>query len=274
MITGFRFVLWQKRTGMVAMVVLAAALLSLADALVGGFKGGHAFIELIPDSRFAISGPLPPRTEAIKDFVIEGLPADGSIRLVPEAIFSGYLFGGAMWRGAIVVGPHAREGSHVFSVKDKYGEKQNPTLVFKVRVWPDIAARNANSPSRLTRLTGRSPFHIALGFALLGLIAAAANFVLGRLWARHLAAFNCGEIYKVRRTPQGVEITCEIPCHAEVRTGMACTLYRPSGEALCAAKVSTCENGEVLMLVSEAECVRLGDVACVHLELPQSLTSS
>jgi len=273
MIAGARFVLWQKRAGIVAMIVLVAALLSLADALVGGLKGSQGTIELIPDTRYLISGPMPLRTEAIKDFVIDGQPANGSVRLVPEAIYSGYWFGGAMWRGAIVVDPGAREGSHVLSVKDAYGEKQNPALVFKVRVWPDLATRNAHSSSFLTRTTGRSPYQFAVILALCGLIAGGVNFLLGRLWARHLARHNCGEIYKRRQTALGTEITCEFRCSETGRPGMEATIYRASGELLCSARVASCEKGEVIMQVSKPELVRLGDVACVQLNSIESASS-
>ena len=273
MIAGARFVLWQKRAGIAAMILLAAALLSLADALVGGLKGSQGTIELVPDNHYLISGPMPPRTEAIKDFVIDGQPEDGSVRLVPEAIYSGYWFGGAMWRGAIVVDPGAREGSHVLSVKDAYGEKQNPALVFKVRVWPDLATRNAHSSSFLTRTTGRSPYHFAVILVLCGLIASGVNFLLGRLWARHLATHNCGEIYKRRKTALGMEITCEFRHSEAVRPGMEGTIYRPSGELLCSARVATCEKGEVVMQVSKPELVRLGDVACIQLDATEPASS-
>jgi hypothetical protein len=273
MIAGAGLVLWQRRAGILAMVLLTGALLSLADALIGGFKGSQSAIELIPDSRFLISGPMPAKTEAIKDFIIDGQPADGSVRVIPEDVFSGYWFGGAMWRGAIVVAPEAREGDHVITVKDPFGEKQNPTLVYKVRIWSDLAALNAHSPSRLTRMTGRSPYLFAVSLVLCGFIAGGVNFLLGRLWARHLATHNCGEIYKRRKTVLGTEITCELRCGEAVRPGMRGTIYRPSGELLCSARVASCEKGEVVMQVSKPELVRLGDVACIQLDVTEPASS-
>jgi len=266
MIAGARYVFWQKRVGLLAMVLLAGALLSLADALIGGLGGSRGVIELIPDSRYQISGPMPPKTEAIKDFVIDGQPKDGSVRLLPEAVFSGYWFGGSMWRGLIVVDPSAREGSFALSVKDRFGEKQNPSLVFTIKIWPDQTTLNAHSASFLTRKTGRSPYFFVVGLALCGFAAAGVNFILGRLWARHLAAHDCGEIYKLRRTERGTEITCELRCGGALRPGMEGAIYRPSGEHLCSATIASCDNGEVLMVVGDPEVVRLGDVACVFSE--------
>jgi len=263
MIAGAGFVLWQKRAGILAMLCLTGALLSMADALVGGFMGGQGIIELLPGSRYAISGPMPPKTTAIKEFVIDGQPTDGTVRIVPENIFSGYLFGGSMWRGAIMIDPYAKEGSFEFKIKDSFGEKQNPALVFKVRVWPDLATLNAHSKSFLIRHTGQNPFAVAIGLTLGGLIAAGANFIAGRLWARHLAAHQCGEIYKLRKTEQGTEVACEIHCGHTIRPGMPGKIFRPSGETVCTAHVSNCENNEVLMLVDDPTLVRLGDVACL-----------
>lgn len=263
MIAGAGFVLWQRRAGLLAMVLLVGTLVCLADALVGGIKGGGGLIELLPGSRYAISGPMPPKTTAINEFVIEGQPVDGSVRIVPEAIFSGYLFGGSMWRGAIVVDATAPESEYQLKVREATGEKQNPTLVFTVKVWPDQTTLNAHSPSHLTRWTGRNPFVVALGLALAGLLAAGINYLLGRLWARHLAAHQCGEIYKLRRTDQGTEITCEIHCAGTIEPGMAGKIFRPSGETVCTARVSSCDNNQVLMLVDQPTLVRLGDVGCL-----------
>ena len=266
MIAGSLYVSWQKRFGLLTMVLFAATLLALADALVGGLKGGHSTIELIPGSQYALSGPMPPRTEAIQEFVIDGEPRDGSVRLVPQTIFSGFWFGGSMWRGFLEVSATASPGLHTLAVKDPHGEKQNPTLVFNVQIWPDQATRNANSPSRLTRLTGISPFIIAATLCGCGLLAGLVNFLLGRLWARHLAVHHCGEIYKLRKTGQGTEITCEINCIKTIRPHTPCTIYRPSGEAVCMAEVTSCEGNEVLLLITHPEPVRLGDVACIHLQ--------
>ncbi len=266
MIAGARYALWHKRAGLLAMVLFVGALLSLGDALVGGLGGSRGLIELIPESHYAISGPMPARTEFIKDFVIEGEPADGSVRLLPEKVFTGYWLGGSMWRGHIVVDTFAREGQFVIKVKDKFGEKQNPALVFTIKVWPDEASLNANSPSFLTRKTGRSPYFFVIGLVVCGCLAAVANFILGRLWARHLAVHHCGEIFKLRRTQLGTEITFEFHGGGILRPGMEGDIYRSSGEHLSTATISRSDHGEVVMLVNEPERVRLGDVACISLK--------
>ncbi|MCL1981043.1 MAG: hypothetical protein FWG62_08225 [Proteobacteria bacterium] len=258
------------------MMLLVGALLSLADALVGGIGGSHGIIELIPGTRYQISGPMPPRTDALKDFVFEGQPEDGSIRIQPEAVFTGYWLGGSMWRGHIVIGPDAQEGDRVLMVKDRFGEKQNPALVFRVQVWPDQDALLSHSPSFLTRKTRHSPYLFAVSLALGGMLAGGANFLFGRLWTRHLAHHNCGEIYKLQRRGQEIEITCELPCGDLLHPGMECAIYRASGQRLCSAQIIRCEHGpvltQVLMAVNGPEPVRLGDVACALPEATKTVT--
>lgn len=258
------FIPWQKRFGILSMFFLLGAMLSLVDALVGGLEGVHGNIELIPDSRYAISGPLPPKTDALKDFVIEGLPEDRSVSLVPEAIFSGYWFGGSMWRGVITVNSLARKGVYIISVKDRFGEKQNPTLVFTVRIWANKADRDANSSSFLTRRTGLNPFIFVTGLTILGILTGGVSFIFGRLWSRQLAKFQCGEIYKVNRKEGLLKIACEFHGSMAVQVGMVCDIYNPFGEKLCTAKVTHCGKREVHLQAKETDTVRHGDVVCLH----------
>lgn len=255
---------WQKLSGFLAMVLLTAAFLAFVDAMVGGLKGNSGIIQLIPDSRFLISGPMPPKTEAIADFVFEGQAEDDSVRVVPEAIFSGYWFGGSMWRGAIMVSPDARPGSYTLIVKDRHGEKQNPALVFSVRIWPDLATQNANSPSFITRNTGQNPSVCSLVFLIAGILAGCGNFLLGWLWAKHLAERHCGEIYILRRKDAGDELTCEVQHHIPATPGMECTLYRRTGEPVGNAVITECDDKNIRLFVSETKLVHIGDVACFH----------
>jgi len=262
MIFESRLARWQRLSGILAMILLTAALAAFVDAMVGGLKGNSGVIELMPDSRFLISGPMPPRTEAIADFVIEGQSADDALQLIPEAIFSGYWFGGSMWRGVIAVSPDAHEGDHTIIVKDRYGEKQNPALVFKIRIWPDLATKNAHAPSFLIRNTGISPYIFAGGFLLGGIAIGGLTFFLGWLWARHLARRHCGEIYILRQIDQGTEVTCELQKDIPLRAGMSCAVYRRFGEALGSAVILDCGDNKVRLVVKKNKLIKIGDIVC------------
>jgi hypothetical protein len=262
MIFETRLARWQKLSGILAMIFLTAALAAFVDAMVGGLRGNSGTVELIPDSRFLISGPMPPKTEAIADFVIEGQPEDESLKLIPEAIFSGYWFGGSMWRGVIAVNPYAREGNYTIVVKDRYGEKQNPALVFSIRIWPDLATQKAHAPSFLTRKTGYSPFVFAAVFLVCGIVTGGITFLLGWLWTKHLSSRSCGEIYILRRVEQETEATCELLRPLDLKTGMSCSLYSRSGYVLGRAVIVDYEARKVRLTVKEPQLARIGDVVC------------
>lgn len=260
----------QRLTGLLAMFFLLIAGICLVDALLGGMKGRQSSIELIPDSFFQISGPMPPKTENLRGFVIEGEPEDGSVRLLPEEVFSGYWLGGSMWRGRIVVEPHAQPDTYTISVKDQFGEKQNPALVFSVRIWANQDELNAHSPSRLTRMSGLDPFVFVLGFVFCGLVTGAVNFMLGRAWQRHLAAHHCSEIHMLKRLEQGVEIKCDIRgLEYPVQPGVRATIYRPLGESVGMATVIALEKNDIIFMVDEpSDKVRLSDIVCLQTENP------
>ncbi len=267
---------WQKRTGTLAAFFFFAALLSLADSLIGGISGNRGIIELLPGSTYAISGPMPPKTETIAEIRIEGLPEDGSVQLVPRGVFSGFWFGGAMWRGAVEVAPTARAAEYTALVKDPFGEKQNPALVFKIRIWPDQQTLNAHSSSFLTRQTGQNPFLFVGIFALCGLFTGLATFLLGRRWAKLLGEHGCSEIYKLTTSEQGTEITCDLPATesaALLAVGRQCPVFRASGESLHNATIVALHKKDVILLIAEENAVRIGDVVCL-LSQPQQIPAA
>lgn len=267
---------WQKKAGTLAAVFFFAALLSLADSLIGGISGNRGIIELLPGSSYAISGPMPPKTESLAEMLIEGAPADGSVRIVPRALFSGFWLGGAMWRGSIEVATTAQESEYIVKIRDHYGEKQNPALVYTIKIWPDLKALNAHSSSFLTRQTGQSPFLFVILFVIGGIATGLATFFLGRQWARILADHGCSEIYKLTRSESGTELTCDLPVTAQAVIGMQCPVFRATGEALASASVVGLRKRDVILLIETDNEVRLGDVVCLKatevLEAPAEKT--
>ena len=267
---------WQKKTGTWAAIFFFSALLSLADSLIGGISGNRGIIELLPGSSYAISGPMPPKTESLEEMLIEGTPADDSIRIVPRALFSGFWLGGAMWRGSIEVAATAQEAEHIVKVRDHYGEKQNPALVYTIKIWPDQDTLNAHSSSFLTRRTGQSPFLFVILFAIGGLATGITTFSLGRRWERLLAEHGCSEIYKLTQSENGTELTCDLPAAAQAVIGMQCPVFHSTGEALASAAVVGLRKKDVILLIEADNEVRIGDVVCLKgvatLEAPDDTT--
>jgi hypothetical protein len=254
----------QKFSGLFAMVMFLCALAALVDAMVGGLAGNSGTIELIPGERFQISGPMPQKTEVLADFVIEGEPEDGAVQLLPEAIFSGYWFGGAMWRGVIVATASPQANTVVIRIRDRFGEKQNPALVFTVKVYPDVASKQRNSPSFLMRQSGINPFSYALVFLLGGILSGATTYYFGKLWAKYLGERLCGEIYILKKEGNGAEATCELSSSRQIDAGTPCALYRRSGEMIGTAHILEQQPKSIRLRIDNNLNVEIGDIACLH----------
>ncbi|NLW82301.1 MAG: hypothetical protein GXY42_11610 [Desulfovibrionales bacterium] len=252
----------QRVSGLASMIFLTLALLTLFDGLRTGIFGTSGTIRLIPGERYPLSGPMPPKTELIEDFVIEGDVDDGSVRLVPESIFTGYWFGGGMWRGHIEVGTQPRPGTYLLRVRDKHGEKQNPALVFGVHVFTSAADRQANSPSVVYRWSGINAYLVAIGMGILGILAAGANFLLGRQWSSILAEIGCGEIFRLKIVDGFLEAGIEVTEGVEARVGAVYLFTHPRRGNLGQGKVIACGRGEITLQTSVDAPVRLGDIAC------------
>lgn len=251
-----------RRSGRVALLLLLACALSLVDGLVGNMQQGFNRTSALPGGEYPVSGPLPPRTEAIEDMVIEGGTDDRQVRLVPYEIYSGYWLGGKMWRGAIKVGASPASGEYVIRVHDKYGEKQNPTLVFSVQVWPDEATRMANAPERLTRWLGIDPFALSVLVLPFALLAGFCNFMLGRAWSRALLAERSAEIYKLLPAPDGggKDVTFGLGVQHGASPGMRCRIHRPDGTPVGEARVVECTARDCVARVPHGLNVQPGDV--------------
>ena len=254
----------QRSSGRVAMLLLALAMLLLFDGLRSGIFGSGD-VRLVPGENYVVSGPLPPKTDRVEDFVIEGNAPDGSMRLMPEGTFTGYWFGGGMWRGHIAVDSHPRPGSYVIKVRDKFGEKQNPALVFTVRVYADEEDRRLDSPSMAMRWTGVEPFLLAALSCALGIVTGVLNYLLGRKWTAILTEHGCGEIYRLKMVDGAWEVVVDMGRDAEVPVGTTFRFTHPARGELGQGRVVSCERGKITLQVSPEASVRPGDIACpVH----------
>ena len=251
----------QRSSGQVAMLLLALALLLLFDGLRSGIFGSGD-VRLIPDESYVVSGPLPPKTDRIEDFVIEGNSPDGSMRLVPEGTFTGYWFGGGMWRGHIATDAHPRPGTYVIKVRDRFGEKQNPALVFTVRVFASAEDRRLASPSMAMRWTGVEAFLLAAVACVLGIMAGGGNYLLGRKWSAVLTEHGCGEVFRLKMVEGSWEVGVEMGRNVDAPVGTTFRFTHPARGELGQGRVVSCERGKITLQVSPEVSVRPGDIAC------------
>lgn len=263
MIVAERVWRMQRLSGRVAMVLLTLALLCLFDGLRGGFLGSSGQIRLIPGERYLLSGPMPPKTDRIEDFVIEGVPVDGALRLVAEGVFTGFMFGGGMWRGYLDADMRAVPGNYEIRVRDRFGEKQNPALVFSVRVFAGPEDRRAASPSMVTRWFAVDPRLLAACLGALGILVGCGNFLLGRKWHSELVAHGCGEVFRMKTVDGRAEVTADMGGPCDIPAGATFRFSHPLRGDVGYGTVVSCEKGHVTLYVANNAQVRPGDIACL-----------
>ena len=251
----------QRGSGITATILLTLAMLMLFDGLRTGIFG-VSDVRLVPGEDYAVSGPMPPKTERIEDFVIDGNAEDGSVRLVPGGIYTGYWFGGGMWRGHVRVGSAPRPGEYTISVRDKFGEKQNPALVFAVRIFSSPEERRAHSPSLVYRWTGIDAYLLAACAGLFGIVAAGGNFWLGWTWSAILAEHGCGEIFRIKTVDGRIEAGVEMTDPAQAEIGAVFRFTHPRRGDVGLGWVVACGRGEITVAADLNIPVRLGDIAC------------
>lgn len=263
MIRAERIWRMQRMSGVFAMLTLTLALLILFDGLRSGIFGTQGPVHLVPGDEYAISGPLPPRTDTLEDFVIDGTLRDNSIVLKADGIFRGYWFGGGMWRGRIVVGSQCPPGHYEFAVRDKFGEKQNPALIFSAQVFVGNAERQAHSPSLVMRWCGVEPFLVAGILGCVGLLCVGLNYLFGHQWSKVLAEHSCGVVFRKKTVAEQVEVGVEYDGAATVTKGMVIRFAHPSRGDIGSGVVSACGQGEVTVQIKPDLTVQLGDIACM-----------
>ncbi|MGI6656177.1 MAG: hypothetical protein ACOX5Z_05020 [Desulfobulbus sp.] len=257
-----RLFFFRKASGTLAAALLIFAAIALVDSLIEGVQGWRRPVDLTPGMRYKISGPMPPKTETLEGFVIDGQPEDGTLSIVPETVYTGYWLGGAMWRGAILVDPDVQPGNYTLSIRDRFGEKQNPALVFRIRVWPDKKSLDKNSPSFIKRITGIDHFIVALVCVAFGLIAGVINFLLNDRWIKEINRNNCFEISELRKldghTLVGVEPDSGFNVHNVHR--YSASIHRQTGLFLGKATVDSVFAKKILLKVDGDIDIRADDI--------------
>lgn len=267
MTRSVRIAALHRLSGRIAMVFFLCCLATLVDGLAAKMQQGPNRFDVLPGTQHTLSGPMPPNTDRIEDFVIEGSTDGGHVQLVPEGIYTGYWFGSGMWRGAVRVDEAADKGDYELRVRDKAGEKQNPTLIYQVVVWENAAALRAGSFSRLVRWFDLEPFSTAMLLGPICLLGGLINFLLGWYWSRTLRAEGCAEIYRLIKVDDGFEATCdESPTSPENpdASGRTCLVRRADGTRLGEAVIVRHDKKDAVLHVPATVRVRLGDVVCLQ----------
>lgn len=232
------------------------ALLAVIDALVVQFKQPQNLYQVLPGAVLDIQGPLRERVDALQKLTFECDSQD--IRLVFEGVQTGYWMGGYLWRGRLVIGPETRPGVYSLTVRGPGKATTPPPPPVKVRVFGDPETYRRNLPSLIQRYSGFAPWKVA-AFAfipVLGLFALV--FFLSQKIERLLVREGKAEIYRVRQTDQGIEISFGLGRDQGLEAGTRLNLFDEKGRSLGTVEVLTVTARDAVALAAAEQAVRPG----------------
>jgi hypothetical protein len=195
---------WRDLASKIAAAFCAVALLALTDGLLRHFREPVNILKVLPRTTVAIDGKLSSEARRVEDLTYTS--TSDQLTVTFAEIHPGYYLGGSMWRGWLKVGPGISPGKYSLSVSSKYGAVPGKAPDFRIIVFADAHALQQSSPSVVRRWLGLSPFQAA-ALCLPGiLLTFVAVFLLSKRREVLLAAAGKAEIYRVIRTPGGLEI--------------------------------------------------------------------
>jgi hypothetical protein len=247
---------WRRWAGIMGAAFCALALLAVIDALVAQFKQPPNLYQVLPGSVLDIQGPLREAVDATQKLTFQCDSQD--IRLVFEGIQTGYWMGGYLWRGRLVIGPETRSGFYSLKVVGPGKTTTPPFPPFQVRVFGDPGTYRRNLPSLIQRYSGVVPWAVAVVafFPVLGLFALV--FFLSQKIERLLAREGKAEIYRVRQTDRGIELSFGLGRDQGLQTGTRLHLFDEKGQALGTVEVLTVTARDAVALAAPEQVVRPG----------------
>jgi hypothetical protein len=247
---------WRKWAGIAGAVCCLISLLAVIDALVARFKQPLNLYQVLPGAVLDIQGPL---REAVDTPQKLSFQCDSqNIRLVFEGVQTGYWMGGYLWRGRLIIGSETRPGFYSLKVLAPGKAATPPFPPFQIRVFEDPETYRRNLPSLVQRYSGVAPWVAAVVafFPAIGFFALV--FFLSQRIERLLAQEGKAEIYRVRQTDQGIEISFGLGRDQGLEEGTQLNLFDEKGQSKGTVEVRTVTAGDAMALASEEQGVRPG----------------
>jgi hypothetical protein len=214
------------RAGFLVGILLVAAML---DVVIARHRTEFNVMHVLPGQVEPIDGPLAEKT-TVEELAYQSDTPD--LKVSFDETHTGFWLGGQMWRGQLVVGSQIRPGKYTLSVMPKDPVSDRRPLVYRVTVYPDYAIWRQNSKSYLTRYCGVSPWWVIVGsFGSLALLGGIIFLMSGRVDAL-MAQSGRAEVYRVRRVPNGYELSFGLGTDHGVHPGSKLTLFNQNGQPL------------------------------------------
>ncbi len=227
---------WRNRIGRVGTCCCLLFAFAALDGLISQFRQPLNQFELLPGETVGVNGGLPTEVKDPGELVVDTSSPD--MRIVVEAIHSGFWLGGNMWRGTLEVRPTTAPGQLVAVVrlKDKPAEKALAAFVVNVHESRESVRKAAKSLIR--QYLDLPPW---LVFAVSFLSAALAFGGVYRLTEKRdalLAAEGRAELYRIAKRDDCYEVAFGLGKEHGIAAGDELSLMAGDGEPIGTVRVT------------------------------------
>jgi hypothetical protein len=247
---------WRRWAGIAGAVCCLISLLAVIDALVAQFKQPQNLYQVLPGTVLDIQGPLREAVDSTQKLTFQCDSQD--IRLIFEGVQTGYWMGGYLWRGRLVIGPETRPGLYSLKVLAPGKATIPPFPPFQIRVFGDPGTYRRNLSSLIQRYSGFAPWGVAASAFIPVIGFFSLVFLLSQKIDSLLAQEGKAEIYRVRQTDQGIEISFGLGRDQGLEEGTRLNLFDEKGQSLGTVEVRSVDARDAVALAAEEQGARPG----------------
>jgi hypothetical protein len=215
--------------GKIAAFICILFCLSIADALIAGFRQPLKVFDLLPGSSSEINGFFAEKIESTKE--ISYTVSSDHIRLSIDSIQKGHWFGDNMWQGQVMAGTDAAAGEYALEVGVAGVKKINPPLKFLIKVHNDYPSYRQSFKSFIKRYLNISPWILAASFFSFVLPAFVYIFFLSGKIERLMGEDGKAVVYRVKKNAEGCELSFGLGSTHGVRINTVVYLFNEQGES-------------------------------------------
>jgi hypothetical protein len=244
--------------GWLATACCLCAGLGLADSFIDSIHTGPNTFKILAGGTENLSGPLPPEASGASD-MRPTLDHPGlSVAITTQA--QGFWLGNRMWLALVKADPDVAPGTATIILRGPQDDAASPPQIFTLLVYPDQAALDAASHSRIRRYFGIAPLTAAAGGAVAAVLVGCCVFLTSRrleaIWKREGKAV----VYMTKKTPDGLLISFGLGTEHGLATGAAVAVHDESGLPVAMASVVRCSAADAAALVVGDGKVALGNI--------------
>lgn len=246
---------------------MAIIVLCLIDGLTSQLRQEFNTFDLLAGEALTINGPMPPETTQLSELIIEG--ATDAVTVRPEEIYKGFWMGGVMWKGEARAAGTAAAGRYTVTVRAANEEKPNPALTFTFRVFADAPSLRANAAAYAVRYVGFHPYALAAGLLPLAILCGLTVFFLAKKMERDMAARGKAEIYMIKRSPEGLQISFGLGRDHGVEPGATVCIHNEAGLTVGRALVTGSTETDSTAVLTGDGLAELGNLVSQEAAAPR-----